>query len=278
MIFRHRTGEFDLSRRTLIIGIVNVTPDSFSDGGRFLGADAAVSHGIQLAVEGADVLDVGGESSRPGAEPVTEAEELRRVVPVIEQLSRRTHVPISVDTCKAGVATRAIEAGASIVNDISALRFDAAMAGIVARAKAGLILMHMQGSPRTMQARPEYADVVKEVGGFLSERIGFATRQGVETERIMVDPGIGFGKSVEHNLALLRGIPSLLSLDRPILIGTSRKSFIGKILDREVNERDWGTAATIAHAVSLGAHAVRVHNVALCGDVARMVDAVKVGA
>lgn len=275
MIFRHRTGEFVLSRHTLIIGIVNVTPDSFSDGGKFFGAEAAVAHGLQLADEGADVLDVGGESSRPGSRPVAEEEELRRVVPVIENLSRRTHVPISVDTCKAGVATRAIEAGASIVNDISALRFDAAMAGIVARTKAGLILMHMRGTPRTMQVHPAYADVVREVHGFLAERIRFAQEQGVEPERIMVDPGIGFGKSVAHNLALLRGIPAFLSLGRPILIGTSRKSFIGKILDREVGERDWGTAATITHAVGLGAHAVRVHNVTLCADVARMAEAVK---
>lgn len=277
MIFRHQDQQFDLSRRTLIIGIVNVTPDSFSDGGKFLNRDAAVAHGLELVRQGADVLDIGGESTRPGAEPVPIDEEIRRVVPVIEGIRRESTVAISVDTYKAGVAAAAIEAGASIVNDISGFQLDAEIPEVVRRTGAGAILMHMQGTPRTMQKNPQYADVVHEVKNHLRERIEFALARRIDRERIMIDPGIGFGKTMEHNLQLLRGLPSFRSLDRPILVGTSRKAFITRTVGENMESRDWGTAATVVYCITQGAHAVRVHNTHLCQQVARMTDAVVYG-
>jgi dihydropteroate synthase len=274
MRFRHRTGEFDLTRRTLIFGIVNVTPDSFSDGGKFLSPDSAIARALELVTHGADVLDIGGESTRPGAEPVTAEEELRRILPVIKGVRRQTATPISVDTYKAKVANVAIEAGASIVNDISSFRLDDSMPEVVRRSRVGLVLMHMLGTPRTMQANPHYGDVVGEVRSFLEERVRCAISSGIEPERIMIDPGIGFGKTVEHNLQLLRGLSELRSLGRPLLVGASRKSFIAKTVGDDLDSRDWGTAATVAYCIAQGANAIRVHNVQLCQHVARMTDAI----
>jgi len=249
--------------RPLVMGIVNVTPDSFSDGGRFLDPQAAISHGLKLVQAGADLLDVGGESSRPGAEPVAAEEELRRVLPVIEGLARYSAVPLSIDTTKAEVAGRALEAGAALVNDISALRADPELARVVARAGAPLVVMHMRGTPRDMQqGEIVYRDVVAEVRAFLEEALGRAEAAGIPRARVIVDPGLGlFGKSVAHNLALLAGLPALLELGRPLLVGPSRKAFLGKLLGAEVGERQWGTAAAVAAAVLHGAQLVRVHDV-----------------
>lgn len=253
------------------MGVLNVTPDSFSDGGRYFDAARAVKHGREMLAAGADIIDIGGESTRPGAPPVSEAEELRRVLPVIEGLRDAT---VSVDTTKAGVAERALEAGARIVNDISALRFDDRMAAVVRDSGAGLVLMHLQGTPATMQEAPRYDDVVAEVAGFLAERIRSATAAGIEKSQIAVDPGIGFGKTVAHNLELLANLDAFVALGCPVLVGTSRKSFIGKVLDRpDAGSRQWGTAATVAWAVAHGARIVRVHDVAEMADVVRMCDA-----
>lgn len=243
------------------MGILNVTPDSFSDGGRFLSPDAAVERALAMEKEGADIIDVGGESSRPGAEPVPVEEELRRVLPVLERLRGKLRIPISIDTTKAEVAEAALRAGASIVNDISALRFDPAMAPLVAKFGAGLVLMHMLGTPKTMQQAPHYEDVVTEVRDFLAERAQYAQSQGIPREAIAVDPGIGFGKTVEHNLELLRRLPELVELGFPVLVGPSRKSFIGAILGLGVEERLEGTLAACAVAVVRGADILRVHDV-----------------
>jgi dihydropteroate synthase len=246
------------------MGIVNVTPDSFSDGGLFLHADAAVEHGRRLAAEGADILDVGGESTRPGAEPVAAGEEIERVVPVIERLAAGAGAPrISIDTSKAAVAREALGAGASIVNDVSAFRFDPEMAGVVADTGAGCCLMHMLGEPRTMQRDPRYEDVVGEVRAFLEERLAFAVAEGVAEERVWLDPGIGFGKTVEHNLELLRRLDEIVAIGRPVVVGTSRKSFLGKLAgDRDEAERLPGTIATNVLALERGASVFRVHDVA----------------
>jgi dihydropteroate synthase len=251
----------------LIMGVVNVTPDSFSDGGRFLDADAAVEHGLRLAGEGADILDIGGESTRPGAEPVGADEELRRVVPVIERLARNGQVRLSIDTTKAGVARAALEAGATLVNDVSALRFDPEMAALVAETGAGCCLMHMLGEPRTMQENPRYEDVVSEVKAFLEERLAFAVGEGVDEDRVWLDPGIGFGKTVEHNLELLRRLDEIVAIGRPVVVGTSRKSFLGKLAGgRGEGERLPGTIATNVLALERGASVFRVHDVAPNAD------------
>jgi dihydropteroate synthase len=247
------------------MGIVNVTPDSFSDGGLFLDAGAAVEHGRRLAAEGADILDVGGESTRPGAEPVPEQEELRRVVPVVERLAAGAGggARISIDTAKAAVARAALSAGASIVNDVSAFRFDPELAGVVADAGAGCCLMHMLGEPRTMQRDPRYEDVVGEVRAFLEERLAFAVSEGVPEERVWLDPGIGFGKTVEHNLELLRRLDEIVAIGRPVVVGTSRKSFLGKLAGgRDEADRLPGTIATNVLALERGAGVFRVHDVA----------------
>lgn len=257
-----RWGEWDLEGRVLVVGVVNVTPDSFSDGGRFFDPDAAASHALRLAKEGADLVDIGGESSRPGAEPVPAEEELRRVLPVIERLRGRLGVPMSVDTTKAAVAEAALQAGAQIVNDISALRADPGMARVVAGHGALVVLMHMQGTPRTMQLAPHYQDVVREVRSFLAERIEAAAAVGIDRDLVAVDPGIGFGKTVEHNLDLLRRLDELGELGRPILVGPSRKSFLGAVLGLPVAERLEATLAACAVAVARGADMVRVHDVA----------------
>ena len=254
------------------MGVLNVTPDSFSDGGRYLDVDQAVEHAGRMAAAGADIIDVGGESSRPGAEPVSADEELRRVVPVIERLGRLT---VSIDTTKALVAERALSSGARIVNDISALRFDERMVDVVRDAGAGLVLMHMKGTPQTMQQEAQYAQVVTDVLGFLRARVAFAIARGIAREQIAVDPGIGFGKTVEHNLRLLAHLDEFRLLGCPVLVGASRKSFIGKVLGREADDRLSGSVAVAAWAVTHGAKIVRVHDVAETADVVRMIEAVK---
>ena len=262
-----------------IMGVVNVTPDSFSDGGRYLDAAAAIDHGLQLEAEGALILDVGGESTRPGAAPVPEAEELRRVIPVIEGLiDAGSNAQISIDTSKSGVAVRALAAGASLVNDVTALRGDPKMAGVVADAGADCCLMHMLGEPRTMQRDPRYGDVVGDIKGFLEERTAFAVQAGIGLERILLDPGIGFGKTVEHNLELLRRLDELVSIGRPVVIGTSRKSFLGRLTGREdPDDRVAATLATNVLAYERGARVFRVHDVGPVRD-ALMVTAATVSA
>jgi dihydropteroate synthase len=242
------------------MGVVNVTPDSFSDGGLYFSADAAVAHGEELVDEGAEIIDVGGESTRPGAAPVPVADELERVVPVVEGLR---HHQVSIDTRKAAVAETAVQAGARIVNDVSAFRHDPEMAGVVASAGAGCCLMHMLGDdPRTMQAEPRYDDVVSDVKAFLEERLEFAVSEGVAEEKVWLDPGIGFGKTVDHNLELLRRLEEIVAIGRPLVVGTSRKSFLGKLTGREAPERVAGTVATNVIALERGASIFRVHDVA----------------
>jgi dihydropteroate synthase len=248
-----------MSEPYVIMGVVNVTPDSFSDGGQFLDPAAAVAHGRRLAAEGAAILDIGGESTRPGATPVPADEELRRVLPVIEGL--RGSATISIDTSKSEVAAAALDAGASLVNDVTALRGDPAMAALVAERGVECCLMHMLGTPRTMQRDPHYNDVVDDVKAFLEERIVSAVAAGVGEERLLVDPGIGFGKTVEHNLELLRRLDEIVALGRPVVIGTSRKSFLGRITGREIDERLSGTIATNVLAYERGARVFRVHDV-----------------
>ena len=273
--WRAREHTLPFQERVLIMGVLNVTPDSFSDGGRYLSVEAAVARAEEIEAQGADLLDLGGESSRPGSQPVPLDVELTRVLPVLAALAGRVRIPISVDTAKAEVARRALDAGAAIINDISALRSDPDMAGVVAKAQAGLILMHMQGTPATMQGHPAYRAVVEEVCDFLRLRLEAAMAAGIEGERIAVDPGFGFGKTSDHNLALLGGLPALRGLDRPIVIGPSRKSFVGAILGRPVEEREWGTAAAVAVGVFQGAHVVRAHSVAQMRDVTRVAQALR---
>jgi dihydropteroate synthase len=255
----------------LVMGIVNVTPDSFSDGGLFLDAGAAVAHGRELLAEGADILDVGGESTRPGAEPVGADEESRRVVPVIEALAAGG-ARISIDTTKSQVARRALDAGATIVNDVSAFRFDPELASLTAEAGATCVLMHMLGEPRTMQIDPHYDEVVADVKAFLEERLAFAVGEGVPEENVWLDPGIGFGKTLDHNLELIARLGEIVAIGRPVVFGASRKSFLEKLTGRLVDERLAGTIATNIIAYDGGARIFRVH------DVAPTVDALKVAA
>ncbi len=265
-------------RRTLVMGIVNVTPDSFSDGGRCVTAQAAVVHGLQLLEDGADILDIGGESTRPGSQPVSAEEELARVLPVIRGLRERTDVPLSVDSWKAEVAEAALAAGATIVNDISGFALDPRLAAVAARAGAGCVLMHMRGTPQTMQQFTHYADVAGEVASELACALGRAAAAGIPPERIVLDPGIGFSKTAEQNLELIRGLGRLRrALGRPLLAGPSRKSFIGKLLpgNPPAAERDWGTAAAVAACILYGADIVRVHNVAAMRQAALVADALK---
>jgi dihydropteroate synthase len=254
-------GEF------LLMGVVNVTPDSFSDGGRFLDPSAAVAHGVRLAEEGAAILDVGGESTRPGADPVPAEEELRRVVPVVERLAAGgTGSQLSIDTSKAAVAGAALDAGASYVNDVTAFRGDPAIAGLVAERGVECCLMHMLGEPRTMQEDPRYDDVVSDVKAFLEQRLAFAVGEGVPEERVTLDPGIGFGKTLQQNLELLRRLDEIVAIGRPVLVGTSRKSFLGKLTGRDVDDRLAGTIATNVLAYARGASVFRVHDVAPVRD------------
>jgi dihydropteroate synthase len=266
----------DLGAGPVVMGVVNVTPDSFSDGGLYLDVDAAVAHGNELAAEGAAILDVGGESTRPGAAEVPEGDELERVIPVVERLSQAsgTEAPrVSIDTRKARVAEQALQAGARIVNDVSAFRHAPEIAGVVASAGAHCCLMHMLGEPRTMQKDPRYDDVVSDVRAFLEERVAFAVAEGVAEDRIWVDPGIGFGKTVDHNLELLRRLEEIVAIGRPVVVGTSRKSFLGKLTGgRDEQHRLPGTIATNVIAWERGARVFRVH------DVAPAVDALRVAA
>jgi dihydropteroate synthase len=259
--------------RPAVMGIVNVTPDSFSDGGRFLDPDAAVAHGLELAAAGADVLDVGGESTRPGAAPVDEDEERRRILPVVERLAADAGVPVSIDTGKAAVAAVALDAGATVVNDVTA-GADPAMFDVVADAGAGLVLMHMQGEPRTMQLDPHYDDVVVEVGDFLLERVARARRVGVETDALCVDPGLGFGKTASHNLELLARLDELVArVDVPVMVGPSRKAFIARLLGDDLRVRDDGTLAIAVWAVDRGARVVRAHDAGAVVDALRLLTA-----
>jgi len=265
-----RGRRFLLGPRTWLMGVVNVTPDSFSDGGLYVDAGPAVDRGLELAAEGADILDVGGESTRPGSLPVPEDEELRRVIPVIGALRKRTEAFLSVDTTKASVARAALDAGADIVNDTSAFRFDPAMAGEVARSGAAAVLMHMKGRPLTMQDAPRYDDLLGEVAGFLGDRLRLAEAAGIPRERVIVDPGIGFGKTFEDNLVLIRRQEAFHALGRPLLMGFSRKAFLGRILGLPPDRRLEGTIAAAVLSVERGAHILRVHDV---GPVARAVRA-----
>ncbi|MCL5957827.1 MAG: dihydropteroate synthase [Chloroflexi bacterium] len=264
-----------LGKRTLVMGVLNLTPDSFSGDGIAGDWEAAVLQGRRLVAEGADILDIGGESTRPKSLPITEEEELARVLPVVEHLTRELDCPISVDTSKATVAELALQAGAHIINDITALRGDPAMAGVVASYKVPLVLMHMKGTPRDMQINPVYDDVVDEVGAFLQGQVERAVEAGIDRSQIIVDPGIGFGKTGEHNLEILRRLEELKALGQPLLVGTSRKSFVGRILGGlPAQERVWGTAATVSLSIAKGADIVRVHDVAAMVQVARVADAV----
>lgn len=263
----------DFSVKTGIMGILNVTPDSFSDGGLYLDLQAAVDRAHQMVVEGADIIDIGGQSSRPGSEPVSAVEEGRRVIPVVKAVANSVSAIISVDTYRAEIARAALEAGAHLINDISALRFDPALLGVVAARRAPLILMHMKGMPRTMHLNPSYEGLIDEVFDFLRERLRTAQAGGIPADRLLVDPGIGFGKGARHNLELLCKLRHFQALGHPIVVGTSRKSFIGRILGTDVNERLEGTAATVAAAIAQGADIIRVHDVQSMVRVARMMDA-----
>ena len=256
------------------MGILNVTPDSFSDGGRFFDPIRAIQHGMKMARDGADVIDIGGISTRPGSEAISVKEELRRVMPIIEALAQEVETPISIDTCRAEVAARALEAGASIVNDISALRFDDQMVEVVVKHQVPVVLMHMKGTPKDMQLDPRYEDVLSEIQTFFMERVAFAEKGGVSPEKIVLDPGIGFGKTVQHNLLILKNLTHFQSLGKPILLGTSRKSFIGHVLQAEVDQREEGTMATVVVGIWNGANIVRVHDVAKIAPAVRMTDAV----
>ncbi|MGA2533311.1 MAG: dihydropteroate synthase [Candidatus Aminicenantales bacterium] len=269
-----RGRRFSLGPAAWLMGIVNVTPDSFSDGGAFLDEDRAVDHGLELACAGADVLDVGGESTRPGSLPVPEEEESRRVLPVILRLRPKTGVLISVDTTKAAVARAALDAGADIVNDTSGLRADAAMAPLIAKSGAAVILMHMKGVPRTMQESPRYDDLLGEIKAFLSGRIREAVAAGIPVERTIVDPGIGFGKTAEHNLAVLNRLDVLQDLGRPVCVGPSRKAFIGRILGLPPGERLEGSIAAAVISVCRGAHILRVHDVGAVAKAVRVAEAI----
>ena len=260
--------------RPLLMGIVNVTTDSFFDGGRFVDPQLALEHGRRLVEEGADILDIGAESTRPGSLPIDEKEELRRLVPVVAALAHAVSVPISVDTSKAAVAKAAITAGAVMVNDVTALRGDPAMADVVVQTGVALVLVHMQGTPRTMQQAPTYEDVVEEVGDFLAERARFAIERGVAKSRIVLDPGIGFGKVLTHNLDLLAHLRAFTTLGFPVLVGPSRKGFIGQLTKQSVEARAWGTAGVVALAVQQGANILRVHDVAEMRDVVNVAAAI----
>ncbi len=272
---RLRNRELPIGERTLLMGILNVTPDSFSDGGEHFKTDDAIARARRMIEEGVDILDIGGESTRPGSKPITAREEIERVVPKIKAIRDGSDVLISVDTYKGEVARAALEAGADIVNDITALNGDESMAGVIAEADAAVVLMHMRGTPETMQEDTEYDDVIKEVLASLKMSIGKAEGAGIEPGKIIIDPGIGFGKTAENNITILKELKSFLSLDKPLLLGTSRKSFIGVITDRDVKDRIFGTAASVCAAVLNGASIVRVHDVREMSDVVKITDAIK---
>ncbi len=272
-----RFGKYGLpiGKRTLIMGVLNVTPDSFSDGGEFQNPENAARHAVSMVKEGADIIDIGGESTRPGAKKITPEEEINRIKDVLEILIKKVDVPISIDTYKSQVAEYALSRGASIVNDISALRADNDMAKVVAKYGAGVVLMHIKGAPETMQENPHYEDLIGEIYGYLDSSIHIAVRAGIDEEKIIVDPGIGFGKTFEHNLTILRELSRFKKLGKPILVGTSRKSFLGKLLNKDVKDRLYGTLASSAIAIVNGADIIRVHDVGQMKDVATVVDILK---
>jgi dihydropteroate synthase len=261
--------------RTLVMGVLNVTPDSFSDGGEYAASDAAIEHGLRLAAEGADLIDVGGESTRPGSPPVALEEELRRVLPVVRELARRANVPISIDTTKAEVARRAVDAGAEVVNDVSGFQRDSELAKVVAQSGAAVCLMHMRGTPADMQQRATYSDVLGEVHDELSQALARALQAGVAEDRIALDPGLGFAKAAEQNLLLLRRLGELTQLGRPLLVGASRKSFLGKLSGKPAPERVVGSLAAAVVAAQRGASIVRAHDVAATREALSVVDAVR---
>jgi dihydropteroate synthase len=276
--------DMEFGHRTCIMGVVNVTPDSFSDGGKFFARDAAAAQGQKLAADGADILDIGGESTRPFSDPVSVDEEIERVIPVIEKLADHLTIPISIDTMKAEVARRAIEAGASMINDVSALRFDPDLGRVAREFDTPVVLMHMLGSPKTMQDSPTYDNLIADISDFLKDAIARAQKQGISRSKLIVDPGIGFGKTVSHNLFLIRHLQSFASLGVPILIGPSRKAFIRKLLKDDHSDDipppdlpivETGTQAAVAAAVLCGAHIVRVHDVANTRATIRILDAIK---
>ena len=276
---RHRLrlpdgGALLLGPRPLVMGILNVTPDSFSDGGQFCDVDRAVARALEMCRQGADIIDVGGESTRPDAEPVDPGREIERVLPVIEGIKRAHDVRVSVDTMKAGVARQALDAGADMINDVTAIH-DPAMLSLICERRVPVVLMHMRGTPRTMQRRTDYEDVAEEVATFLQERVDIAVAAGVKDGKILVDPGIGFGKSTTGNLSILKQLPTLVRAGRPILLGASRKTFIGKTLGLPVNERLEGSLAVAAYGSARGAHVIRAHDVAATVRVVRMIDAIR---
>lgn len=273
-IIQVRSKQYTLGERTWIMGVLNITPDSFSDGGLFLDHKKAVEHGLKLTKEGADIIDIGGESSRPGSDPISLTEELDRVIPVITELKQKTDVLISIDTMKAGVAENALDAGADIINDISALRVDPDLAYLAAERKTPVILMHMLGTPKTMQDNPAYDNVLTQIHTFFEERIDYAVTQGIKKSKLFLDPGIGFGKRLQDNLVLLKELSFFIDLNLPLLIGPSRKSFIGAILDLPVTQRLEGTLASTTAAILNGAHIVRVHDVAAVRKAVLVTDAI----
>lgn len=276
-IVRCKKGDLNLSKRTHIMGVINVTPDSFSDGGFFFDPNRAIAHALKLVDEGADIIDIGGETTRPGSKPITAETEISRVIPVIERLAPKIDVPISIDTYKSLVAERAIEAGAEIINDISALNFDPKMLEIASRHDIPVVLMHIKGTPENMQQNPCYVSVISEIIEYLKDSIEMAEKAGIDPHKIIIDPGIGFGKSLDdgHNLKIINRLSEFKSLGKPILVGPSRKAFIGKILNADVTQREEGTAAAVSAAVLNGANIVRVHNVGMIRKVVRVIDAIK---
>jgi dihydropteroate synthase len=273
-ILKLRDRDLELGQKTLIMGILNVTPDSFSDGGFFFDPNKAIAQAIKMTEEGADIIDIGGESTRPGAESVPLEEEIRRVVPVIKELIKEIHLPISVDSYKSEVAKQALDAGAHIINDISGLRFDPAMAELAAQYNVPVVVMHIKGTPKDMQQNPKYEDLIYEIKSYLEEGVGLAEKAGLKRDQVIIDVGIGFGKTVSHNLELINRLDEFHTIGCPMLIGPSRKSFIGNILDLPVQERLEGTAAAITMAVSRGVHIVRLHDCAPMKRVIQIADAI----
>jgi dihydropteroate synthase len=277
LVLRTSQRDITFAKKTLIMGILNVTPDSFSDGGKYLQTDAAIEHALEMAAEGADIIDIGGESSRPGAQPVSTAEELRRIIPIIDGIRGKVNVPVSVDTTKAQVAQKAVEAGAEIINDISSMTSDPQMAAVVAETKAAVVFMHMKGVPETMQAAPVYHDLWGEITDYLAGRIHEALSFGIQKEKIIVDPGIGFGKTIDHNLDIIRYLTELKIWGRPVLVGVSRKSFIGGLTNTGPDERKEGAIAAMTAAIMNGAHMVRVHEVPQMKKAIAVADAIVYG-
>ncbi|OGC86216.1 MAG: dihydropteroate synthase [candidate division Zixibacteria bacterium RBG_19FT_COMBO_42_43] len=259
------------------MGVLNVTPDSFSDGGKFLSLDKAIAQALKMVEEGVDIIDIGGESTRPGSQPVTLKEETQRVIPVIETLVKKIQIPISVDTYKSQIALKAMEAGAELINDISGLRFDSEMVKLAAKYNVPVVIMHIKGTPQNMQESPYYENVLKEIKDYFEERVNFADSMGIQEQNLILDPGIGFGKRFEDNLAILKNLKEFKKLDRPILVGLSRKSFIGKILDLPVEERLEGSLGALACSIMQGANIARVHDVKESVRVAKVVDAILKG-